>query len=460
MTGLFENIKKVHFIGIGGIGMSGIAEYLAKNNFIVSGSDANASDISERLKNFGITIFEGHKADFLSDDTELVIYSAAVKEDNAEYKKAVSLGIPIVKRAKALGEIVNDKFLIAVSGTHGKTTTTSMIAKILIDNNLDPTVFVGGNLPFLDGSASRIGNSNIAVVEADEYDRSFLTLEADVIIVNNIEADHLDIYKNLEDIQDNFVKFCNLSKEDCKIIMNGDDENVRMLAGQIARKKIYFGFDDENDYAIKNITYSEKSCSFKLNESPINLSVIGKHNMLNSSAAFLAAKETGLSDQAIANSLQTFGGVKRRFELKFTNGIRVYDDYAHHPTEVRATLEAARSINLGRIITVFQPHLYSRTKDFYKAFSDAFSGTDILILDKIYPAREKPIEGVTSELILDEFNKNYPKESYSFNKKSEILQKLGEIVRDKDIVIFQGAGTITNYCDEYVTMVKNKYSLA
>lgn len=457
MSDIFENIKKVHFIGIGGIGMSGIAEYLAKNNYIVSGSDSYTTDITERLKNFGIEIHEGHNADFLPDDAELVIYSAAVKEDNPEYIKANSLGITTIKRAKALGEIVNDKFLIAVSGTHGKTTTTSMVAKILIDNNLDPTVFVGGNLSFLDGSSSRIGNGKVAVVEADEYDRSFLTLKADVIIINNIEADHLDIYKNLEDIQDNFVKFCNLSKEDCKIIMNGDDENVRVLSGQIARKKICFGFDDENDFVIDNITYSEQACSFKLNDSKINLSVIGKHNMLNSSAAFLAAKEAGLSEEGISNALQTFGGVKRRFELKFTNGIRVYDDYAHHPTEVKATLEAARSINIGRIITVFQPHLYSRTKDFYKAFSDAFSGTDILILDKIYPARELPIEGVTSDLIFKEFTKNYPKESYSFNDKKEIFGKLKEIVKDKDIVIFQGAGTITNYCDEYVSIVKSKH---
>lgn len=457
MIGLFENIKKVHFIGIGGIGMSGIAEYLAKNSYTVTGSDSFTTEISERLKNFGITIYEGHNADFLPDDTELVIYSAAVKEDNPEYIKAVALSIPVIKRAKALGEIVNDKFLIAVSGTHGKTTTTAMVAKILIDNDLDPTVFVGGNLSFLDGSSSRIGIGNIAVVEADEYDRSFLTLKADVIIVNNLESDHLDIYENLEDIQNNFIKFCNLGKENCKVIMNGDDENVRAIANQIEKKKIFFGFYDENDFAIDNITYSEKTCSFSLNDSPISLSVIGRHNMLNSSAAFLAAKETGLNDEQISNALQSFGGVKRRFELKFTNGIRVYDDYAHHPTEVRATLEAARSINIGRIITVFQPHLYSRTQDFYKAFSDAFSGTDILILDKIYPARELPIEGVTSDLIFKEFTKNYPKEAYSFNEKSEIFSKLKEIVKDKDIVIFQGAGTITNYCDEYVSIVKNKY---
>ncbi|MBS1495004.1 MAG: UDP-N-acetylmuramate--L-alanine ligase [Bacteroidetes bacterium] len=457
MSEVFGNIKKVHFIGIGGIGMSGIAEYLAKNNYVVSGSDSYTTEISERLKNFGITIHEGHNTDFLLDDTELVIYSAAVKEDNPEYIKSVSLNIPTIKRAKALGEIVNDKFLIAVSGTHGKTTTTSMVAKILIENDLDPTVFVGGNLSFLDGSSSRIGNSNIAVVEADEYDRSFLTLKADVIIVNNIESDHLDIYENLEDIQNNFIKFCNLGKENCKVILNGDDENVRAIAGRIGKQKMFFGFDDENDFVIDNITYSEKTCSFKLNESQINLSVIGRHNMLNSSAAFLAARETGLNDEQISNGLQNFGGVKRRFELKFTNGIRVYDDYAHHPTEVKATLEAARSINLGRIITVFQPHLYSRTKDFYKAFSEAFAGTDILILDKIYPARELPIEGVTSDLIFKEFNKNYPKEAYSFNEKSDIFKKLKEIVKDKDIVIFQGAGTITNYCDEYVSIVKNKY---
>jgi UDP-N-acetylmuramate--alanine ligase len=457
MSDLFKNIKRVHFIGIGGIGMSGIAEYLVKNDYEVSGSDANTSDITERLKTFGITIYEGHNEDFLSDETELVIYSAAVKEDNPEYAKAIKLDLTTVKRAKALGEIVNDKFLIAVSGTHGKTTTTSMIAKILIDNNLDPTVFVGGNLSFLDGSSSRIGNGKVAVVEADEYDRSFLTLKADVIIVNNIESDHLDIYESLEDIQNNFAKFCNLGKENCKVILNGDDENVRAIANKIEKQKVFFGFDDENDFVIDNITYSEKNCAFKLNESSINLSVIGKHNMMNSSGAFLAARETGITEVGIANSLQTFGGVKRRFELKFTNGIRVYDDYAHHPTEVKATLEAARSINLGRIITVFQPHLYSRTKDFYKDFSEAFSGTDILILDKIYPAREKPIEGVTSDLIFKEFHKNYPKEAYSLNDKSEIFNKLIEIVKDKDIVIFQGAGTITNYCDEYVSMVKNKY---
>lgn len=454
---VFKNIKKVHFIGIGGIGMSGIAEYLAKNNYVVSGSDAYKTDITERLKSFGIKIFEGHSSDYLDSDTELVIYSAAVKEDNPEFVKAIELGIPAIKRAKALGEIVNDKFLIAVSGTHGKTTTTSMIAKILVDNNLDPTVFVGGNLSFLDGSSSRIGNGKFAVVEADEYDRSFLTLKADVVIINNIEADHLDIYKDLEDIQNNFTEFCNLGKENCKVIMNGDDENVRAIADKIQKEKIFFGFDDENNFVIDNITYSEKTCSYELNGAKINLSVIGKHNMMNSSAAFIASEEAGLDNKAIAKSLETFGGVKRRFELKFTNGIRVYDDYAHHPTEVRATLDAARSISLGRVITVFQPHLYSRTKDFYKEFSNAFSETDILILDKIYPAREQPIEGVTSDLIFKEFHKNYPKEAYSYNDKSEIFKKLKEIVRDNDIVIFQGAGTITNYCDEYVSIVKNKY---
>ena len=454
---LFKNIKKIHFIGIGGIGMSGIAEYLAKNNYIVSGSDSSKSDITERLKTFGIKISDGHDANYLENDVQLVIYSAAVKEDNAEYAKAISLGITTVKRAKALGEIVNDKFLISVSGTHGKTTTTSMVAKILIDNNLDPTVFVGGNLSFLDGSSSRIGKSNIAVVEADEYDRSFLTLKSDVIIITNIETDHLDIYKDLEDIKSNFVKFCNSGKDGCKVIMNGDDENVRAIAKDISKEKLLYGFEDENDFKIDDLTYSEKTCSFKLNKSELRLSVIGKHNMSNASAAFLAAKQTGLGDEAISNALETFAGVKRRFELKFMNGIKVYDDYAHHPTEVRATLDAARSIALGRIITVFQPHLYSRTKDFYKEFSDSFSGTDILILDKIYPAREKPIEGVTSELILNEFNKSYPKESYSFEDKKEIFAKLKEIVKDKDIVIFQGAGTITNYCDEYVSIIKKKY---
>ena len=207
MNNIFEGIKKVHLIGVGGIGMSGIAEYLLRKDYEVTGSDMTASMITGRLVNLGIQCFEGHREENLPDDTELVIYSAAVKEDNPEFKKALRLNIKVVKRAEALGSIVNDKYLISVSGTHGKTTTTAMIAKVLIENGIDPTVFVGGLSDFLEGGSSRIGNSNIAVVEADEYDRSFLQLRSDVIVITNIEADHLDIYEDLEDIKNCFLKF-------------------------------------------------------------------------------------------------------------------------------------------------------------------------------------------------------------------------------------------------------------
>lgn len=454
MQNIFTGIKKVHMIGAGGIGMSGIAEYLAKKKFNVSGSDLNLSPITKRLEKLSVKIFKGHSESNLTDDTELVIYSAAVKEDNEELVKAKKLNKKLVKRAEALGNIVNNKFLIAVSGTHGKTTTTSMIAKVLLDNKFDPTVFVGGTLDFLDGGSSRIGKSEIAVVEADEYDRSFLQLSADIIVITNIEPDHLDIFEGLEDIKNNFKKFIERSKKKSKVIGCGDDDNVADVLSHV-KNKIFYGFKKQNNFRIDNISYEKKGVTYNINKDEIRLRVLGKHNILNSAAAYIVAKEFKINSERFNDSIKTFSGAKRRLELKFENDLKVYDDYAHHPTEVKATLDAVRKNNTGRIITVFQPHLYSRTRDFYKEFGKAFLDTDVLLLAKIYPAREKEIKGITSELILDEYMKTKKDGAY-IEDKEKLLDELEKIKKEGDIIIFQGAGDITDLCDKFVKRIKTK----
>ncbi|MEO8209129.1 MAG: UDP-N-acetylmuramate--L-alanine ligase [bacterium] len=454
MKNIFDGIKKVHLIGIGGIGMSGIAEYLARKKYEVTGSDIAISPITRRLAKFGMKIYEGHDEKNLSDDAELVIYSSAVKDDNKEYQKAILLNKKLVKRAEALGNIVNDKFVIAVSGTHGKTTTTAMIAKVLIESKYDPLVFVGGNIDFLDGGSSRIGKSNIAVVEADEYDRSFLTIHSDIIVITNIDEDHLDIYKDIGDIKDNFRKFIGNSKKDLKVIACGDDKNVVDVLKDL-KNKILYGFKKNNDDMIEDVNYGKKSISYKIDGDYIRLKVLGEHNILNSAATYLVAKQFNINDETFNETMQSFHGVKRRLELKFDNGIKIYDDYAHHPTEVKATLNAIRKTNPGRVITVFQPHLYSRTRDFYKEFGEAFSETDILLIMKIYPAREEEIEGITSELIFNEYSKS-KKDGKYIEDKEMIMTELDSITKDGDVIIFQGAGDITNLCDNYVKHVKTK----
>jgi len=462
MSNIFEGIKKVHLIGVGGIGMSGIAEYLLRKDYEVSGSDMTSSMITGRLVNLGIKCFEGHREENLTDDTELVIYSAAVKEDNPELKKAIRLNLKVVKRAEALGSIVNDKYLISVSGTHGKTTTTAMIAKVLIENGIDPTVFVGGLSDFLEGGSSRIGNSNIAVVEADEYDRSFLQLRSDVIVITNIEADHLDIYDDLDDIKKCFLKFIEKSKENVNIIACGDDENVRDTLKDVQGVN-YYGFGNANEFVIHEPGYSTKTISYKLNNTDLRIKVPGDHNVLNSSAAYIVSKVFGMNYEKFNQSMKTFYGVKRRLELKYENGIRVFDDYAHHPSEVSATLDAIKKQGQGRIITVFQPHLYSRTRDFYKEFGKSFELTDFLLLTKIYPARETEIEGITSDLILKEYRKIKPgkeglESGFYMDDEIMIMKKLEEIVKDGDVIIFQGAGDITDLCTNYVKKMKEKFN--
>lgn len=454
MTGnninILNDIKSVHFIGIGGIGMSGIAEYLAKKGYEVSGSDSALSDITERLSSFGIKIFEGHNANNISGETGLVVYSAAIKEDNPELAKALNLGIKSVKRAKMLGEIVNDKFLVAVSGTHGKTSTTAMIAKVMIDCGLDPTIFVGGTVDFLEGGNSRIGNGKFAVVEADEYDRSFLTLKPDVAVITNIDLDHTDIYGSLDEMKNTFKEFVSNSKENCKVIGFGDDRNVIDVLASLKNNNLTYGFGKQNNYVIDESYLENSVIRYEINNEFVELSIPGRHNVLNSAAAFIVSILIQLDKNTVINSLKSFYGVGRRLELKYDKEITIYDDYAHHPTEIEYSFYAVKEIAKSRVITVFQPHTYTRTRDFYEGFANALKNNDITILLDLYPAREKPIEGVSSGLIFGKLELISDNPVFYEKSFSDASHRLDEIIKNGDTLIFQGAGDITNFCRDYV----------
>ncbi len=451
--------EKIYFIGIGGIGMSGLAEYFIRNGYDVSGSDMTETHITKRLAELGAIIFNGHSADNITADISAVVYTSAVKADNPEMIRAEELGLRKIRRAEMLGEIVNDKYLIAISGTHGKTTTTAMIGKLLVDAGLDPLIFVGGNVQLFDGGASRFGAGKYAVVEADEYDRSFLALRPNVTIVTNIDADHLDIYKDLDDIKETFRQFCDRSKYGAYMVYCGDDDNIKSFMNSINREKISYGCDEKNylkviDYKAENNILNFSILNSHSSYDHIQLNMVGKHNALNSTACFAVSKILEIPFEKYKESISSFRTVDRRLQLMYdANGIKVYDDYSHHPVEVMASLKGLKEMNQGRLRTVFQPHLFSRTKDFYKEFAEALSISDEVILMDIYPAREKPIEGITSELILNEALVNNCNMKL-LHETNDVIAWLKNDLKQNDIIVFQGAGDVTNLCNEFVNILK------
>jgi UDP-N-acetylmuramate--alanine ligase len=441
--------------------MSGLAEYYLLNGYSVSGSDLSESHITSRLKELGAKIFSGHSADNITGDIDTVVFTSAVKNGNPEIDKASQLGIRTIRRAEMLGEIVNDKYLIAVSGTHGKTTTTAMIGSMLIDAGLDPLIFVGGNVSLFDGGASRIGSGKYAVVEADEFDKSFLTLRPDITIITSIDEDHLDIYKNLEDIKETFRLFCDRSKYGAYIIYCGDDENIAGFINSINREKLSYGFESRNYLKIVDYKAGSSTLNFDILNShskydDVTLNLIGRHNALNSTACFAVSKVLDITFDKYKQSIKNFKTVDRRLQLLYDeNGIKVYDDYAHHPAEISSSLKGLKETGAGRVISIFQPHLYSRTKDFYMDFAKELSIADEVILMDIYPAREKPIEGVTSQLIYNEMVKKHRNVSY-IKEWNEIISKLTIDMKTGDTIAFQGAGDVTNLCAEFVDKLKNR----
>lgn len=444
--GILKNVKKIFFTGIGGIGMCGLAEYLILKGYEIYGSDPVSTHITERLSEKGAKINYTQETKNINNEIDLVVYTSAVKEDHPEITEARRLNINCVKRAQLLGELINNNYLIAVSGTHGKTTTTGMIAKILIDAGLDPTVFVGGNLDFLDGASFRSGKSKYAVVEADEYDRSFLTLKPDIIIINNIELDHTDIYANETELLDSFQEFVNNRKIESCIICNGEFENIKKIIPPAVKVK-YFGKEQENPVTV--IKINDSKSEFSLGGVQYKPGVTGYHNIYNAAASVLTAEVLNIGTEVIQKSLSGFHGVSRRLEKKYDRDITVYDDYAHHPTEIYYSLKSLREISKGKLIVVFQPHTYSRVVQFYKEFSDSLKIADFVFLVPVYAAREKQPEGISSEMILSGLVKSGSNALLAGNE-TDLYEKLKSVYSNGDTIVFQGAGDITNYCSNFI----------
>ena len=444
----FEEPIHVHFIGIGGISMSGLAEILLEEGFTISGSDAKQSALTDSLAQKGATIYIGQKASNLSIRPALVVYTAAIREDNEEFKAAVDAGIPMLSRAELLGQIMdNYEKSIAVAGTHGKTTTTSMISQILLVAKADPTISVGGILEAIGGNI-RVGGSEVFITEACEYTNSFLHFHPKYSIITSVEAEHLDFFKDIDDIRRSFHEFAGNTAHDGVLIINGQIAALDQITNNLSCSVTTYGLCENDDFYAKNITYNDHACgTYTLMHKTedlgtVSLSVPGRHNVSNSLAAIALCLNLGLPLDVIKKGLLQFGGTKRRFEYKGTkNGITVIDDYAHHPTEVAATLTAARNYPHGRIICVFQPHTYSRTKAFLSDFARVLSMADIVVLADIYAAREKNTIGISSKDLLAELQKN-GQESYYFPSFDEIETFLSEKCINNDLLITMGAGDV------------------
>jgi UDP-N-acetylmuramate--alanine ligase len=400
----FGKIKKLHFVGIGGIGMSGIAEMLHNQGFVITGSDLVSTEVTDRLVQLGIKVHFEHRAEYVGD-AHAVVISSAVHEDNAEVTAARQSKIPVIRRAEMLGELMRTKFGIGIAGTHGKTTTTSLIGWVLTEGGFDPTVIVGGRVVQY-GTNVKFGTGECMVAEADEYDRSFLNLTHSMAVVTSLEADHLDYYGTFDAIKEAFVQFANKVPFYGNIFLNMDDENVLTLIPELKRPITTFGFTTQADIRASSPSYKERSSTFMMHRNgtelgQITINLPGVFNIRNALAAAAVALEFEMPWTRISNALASFKGVIRRFEIKGEiNGIMVVDDYAHHPTEIEVTLRAAKVGYNRPIVAVFQPHLYSRTNDFYREFAKALLLSDMLIVTRIYAAREKPMSGISGEMIV------------------------------------------------------------
>ena len=445
---MYGKIDKIHFVGIGGIGMSGIAEVLLNLGYKVSGSDLRGSDITDRLATLGAEVSIGHSAVNLKN-ANVVVISSAVHDDNPEVIEAKRLHVPVIPRAEMLAELMRMKFGIAIAGTHGKTTTTSMAASVLGYAGIDPTIVIGGKLNAI-GSNARLGQGKFLLAEADESDGSFLVLSPTIAVVTNIDADHLDHYSGgIEEIKETFVRFINKVPFYGVAALCLDDPNIRAILPQVKKRYITYGLSSQADIRATHVRHDGFVTSFTAHYKgyrlgDVSFAMPGEHNVLNAMACIAVALELDVSFSDIKEGFSTFGGVGRRFTVKGeVNGVTVVDDYGHHPAEVRATLSAAR---LGwperRIVAIFQPHRYTRTSAQFSEFVTAFYDADILILTDIYPAGEKPIEGITAERLSQEILSHGHKNVTWIAEREKIPEYLEGIIEKGDMVITLGAGNI------------------
>jgi UDP-N-acetylmuramate--alanine ligase len=449
---MLGKIKKLHFIGIGGIGMSGIAEFLHNQGLIISGSDMKKTEVTKHLEDIGIQIGEGHNPLWIKD-VDVVVKSSAVKDDNPEIQAARSMKIPVIRRAEMLAEITRMSFSIGISGTHGKTTTTSMAGMVLEAAGLDPTIIVGGKVKNF-GSNNVMGSGKYIVVEADEYDHSFLSLTPCIAGITNVDTDHLDCYRNLDDIKGAFIEYANKVPFFGSVICCLDDPGVQAILPAINKKLVTYGLSRQADIQAQDISMRDFRSSYDVsykgyNLGRIEMNVTGRHNILNSLLAVGIGLELDIPFKAIHAGLAKYSGVYRRFELKGSAAdITLFDDYAHHPTEIQATLEGFKDSTQKRIVVLFQPHLYSRTRDLYAEFGNSFLSCDCLILAPIYPAREAYIPGISSKLIADTAIQSGHHQVHLIEENSQIVPQTLSILKQGDILITMGAGNIWQYGEE------------
>jgi UDP-N-acetylmuramate--alanine ligase len=458
----FRNFQRIHLVGIGGIGMSGIAEVLLTLGYSVSGSDVRLSNITERLQNLGATIFEGHKA-ANADGAHVVVTSSAVKSDNPEVIEAHKCKIPVIPRAEMLAELMRLKYGIAVAGAHGKTTTTSMVASVLAAAHLDPTFVVGGRVNQA-GTTARLGKGEYFVVEADESDRSFLMLAPVVAVVTTIDREHLDQYTSLEDIQDAFIQFVNRVPFYGAAILCIDEPNVQAIVPSVKRPIITYGTSTQADLVISEVKLEGLSSEFRLTYRGEDLGLFrllhppGMHNVQNAAAAAAVALYLNVPADLIREGLAKFAGVGRRFDIKgVVNDITVVDDYGHHPAEIRATLEAARGCKFSRLLVLFQPHRYTRTQHLWDDFCRAFNQADILVLLDIYAASEAPIPGITSEALANAIREAGHKNVHSFRSMQEGIVFLLKQARPGDAILTIGAGSVSRASGELMVLLGTEH---
>ncbi len=446
----FNNPCHVHFIGIGGISMSGLAEILLKEHFIISGSDSKSSALTEHLTKMGASIFFPQKASNIIDGIDVVVYTAAIHEDNEEFAEAKRKNLPMMSRAELLGQLMaNYKTPIAVSGTHGKTTTTSMLAHILLDGEKDPTISVGGILKAIDGNI-RVGNSDIFVTEACEYTNSFLHFLPKISVILNVEEDHMDFFKDIQDIRNSFHRFAQLLPEDGTLIINKNIEELETITNGLNCRVVTYSETQDADYSASNITFDELgNASFDLIKhgvyiDHITLCVAGKHNVSNALSAIAVAELLDIPIETIKKGIFTFTGTDRRFQYKGErNGITIIDDYAHHPTEIKATLTSAQNYPHRDIWCIFQPHTYTRTKAFFDEFAEALTLADHVILADIYAARETDTLGMTSEALAEKI-KELGTDAYYLPSFEAIEKFVLEKCIHSDLLITMGAGDVVN----------------
>jgi UDP-N-acetylmuramate--alanine ligase len=456
---VFHKIERIHFVGIGGIGMSGIAEVLLNLGFTVTGSDLRKTDTTDRLEKLGAKIFSGHKKENVQD-VDVVVISSAVKQDNPEIQRAKEYFIPVIQRAEMLAELMRMKFSIAVAGAHGKTTTTSIVSTILGYAGMDPTCVIGGKLNSL-GSNAKLGDSRYLVAEADESDGTFLLLYPTIAVVTNIDMEHLDFYKDMDEIKSAFLAFLNKVPFYGLDIICIDNPNLQTLIPYLKRRYITYGFSKQADLRAENVVYEGFETRFKVlykgeELGEVAASLQGSHNVANALAACGVGIELDIPFQTIREAMKTFSGIQRRLEIKWSGDITLIDDYGHHPTEIKATLSAIRKTGKGRVIVAFQPHRYTRTKALMDEFITSFNEADILIVTEIYPASEEKIEGITGMLLAEKIRTSGHKHVIFASTKEDAKDRILEIARSGDVVVALGAGDINKICEKLMEEWKTK----